>query len=242
VTSPWAAIEGALRGALAPSGFDLVGATTAGRGGLESPAWGRADRLLLCVGNTRALWPRLKDAVRRSPELRAAEHPLDDYARATIGRAAAEVAASFEARHEVRYAGDPRGRAVDIVRAAEAAGLGHRAPSRLLVHPSHGPWIGLRAAVLFDAEGPSEPPLRAPSPCEACATRPCLDAYRAAVDASGGEHRVTQASLERDYPLWLAIRAVCPVGRASRYDEEQAEYHYTKRRALLSLEPRRGMD
>jgi hypothetical protein len=256
--APWKAIEGALHGALVTAGFALIGATTSrayhdalsDRERFALPELGGPDRLLLCVGNTRTLWPELKAAVQSTPELGATAHPVDDFARAVVGRAAAEVAAAFGVRHLARYAGDTGDRPaercagatrptpIDIVRLAEIAGLGHRSPSRLLVHPSHGPWIGLRAAVLFDVEGPIEAPRRAPSPCEACAERPCVGAYEAAVAASGGEQGVTQASLERDYPLWLAVRTVCPVGRASRYDDDQAEYHYTKRRGLLG----RGAD
>jgi methylmalonic aciduria homocystinuria type C protein len=244
------AIGGALHGALRLEGFDLLGATTTGaraeQGAFGLPTFGAADRLVLCIGNTRALWPKLKAAVRRSPELSASAHPVDDFTRLTVDRAAAEVARAFGLRHAVRYAAATCDAQVDIVSVAEAAGLGHRSPVRLLVHPEHGPWLGLRAAVVFDVEGPTTT-ATTPAPCETCALEPCVAAYEAAVAASGGAHRVTQASLERDFALWLAVRVACPVGHASRYDDEQAEYHYTKRRALLlqdegPLEPRRGMD
>ncbi|MBC7173289.1 MAG: hypothetical protein H5U40_12700 [Polyangiaceae bacterium] len=241
MTAPWQAIVEDLHGALAPAGLDLVGATTCGAydASLSDAERARfalpceaADRLVVCVGNTKALWPALVSAASRDAELARTEHPVDDYARAVVERAAEAVARAHGVELRVIAAPEIGPPAIALARLGVASGLGHVAPCHLLVHPVHGPWVGLRAAVVVDIAGPAVAAAD-PSPCESCATKPCLDAYETAVSASGGDGAVTRESLAREYPLWLRIRLVCPVGQASRYPDDQAEYHYTKRRAAL---------
>ncbi len=242
--APWEAIVRDLHGALAPAGLDLVAATTvsayhaaltgAAREALALPAEHAPDDLVVCVGNTRALWPALLAAMDEDAALAASPDPVDDHAGAALRRATVAVAARRAvalAAYPVRESGPP---SLAIVALAEAAGLGTRAPCHLLVHGAHGPWVALRGAVVARVAGPPPSP-RAPGPCDACAAKPCVAAYERAVHASGGAAGVTRETLARDHALWVAVRDACPVGRASRYDDAQAEYHYTKRRSLLPL-------
>jgi hypothetical protein len=41
------------------------------------------------------------------------------------------------------------------------------------------------------------------------------------------------AAVERDWTSWVSVRDACPIGRDSRYSDEQIRYHYTKLRQLL---------
>ncbi|MDX2167772.1 MAG: hypothetical protein SF182_11935 [Deltaproteobacteria bacterium] len=88
----------------------------------------------------------------------------------------------------------------------------------------YGPWIGLRAALVLDRPGPTGPPPRAANPCPDCA-RTCVPAFERARAAPG--------ELADTWPLWLAVRDACPIGRAHRYDEAQIRYHYIKDRRAL---------
>ncbi|MCB9560584.1 MAG: hypothetical protein H6708_09270 [Kofleriaceae bacterium] len=119
---------------------------------------------------------------------------------------------------------------VAIQRAAAIAGLAHLSPSHLCVHPTYGPWIGLRAVVVVDADG-----ARARSAAGAAAVRlrarGWRDAFAAAVAA--GVPAGT-AELAAGWRRWLAVRDACPVGRRHRYDEVQLRYHYTKDPAALA--------
>jgi methylmalonic aciduria homocystinuria type C protein len=50
--------------------------------------------------------------------------------------------------------------------------------------------------------------------------------------------RASAAQAGRDgigdtWPLWLAVRDACPVGRAHRYCEDQIRYHYAGDRTAL---------
>jgi hypothetical protein len=79
-----------------------------------------------------------------------------------------------------------------------------------LIHPAHGPWWALRAAYLVDVDVQPTPEIVAP--CLGCAA-PCV------------------ANEPRPIPLdrsTAEMRRRCPIGVASRYDDEQIAYHYAR--------------
>lgn len=178
------------------------------------PSFGRERALAVVIGNTRALWPHVR--------MRDGAHPVDTYVVATIEEEVRTAAAGL--RWEARWAHHMPA-TVGIQRAAAVAGLAWLAPSHLCVHPTFGPWIALRAVVVFDADGPPEPAPAVAAPCD-CA-RGCGPVFEAAVAAGvprdGGELRAV-------WRRWLAVRDACPVGRAHRYDDAQIEHHYGVRR------------
>lgn len=181
------------------------------------PDLGRPRALVIVLGNTRALWPHVRAAV-----VAGEPHPVDRHVAAVV-HAAIEDGLAAQAprpRHEVRFAPEPPPRRVAMQRLAHVAGLAWLAPSHVCVHPTYGPWIALRAAVVIDVEGPPPRPPLAP-PCD-CA-RGCQPALERALAA--GPPR-DQAELRERWRLWLAVRDGCPVGRAHRYDDDQLRYHY----------------
>ena len=185
------------------------------------PDVGRARALVVVLGNTRALWPHVRDAVARG------EHdPVDAHVARVVTDAvdAALAARSPRPRAEIRFAPEPPPRRVAMQRLAHVAGLAWLAPSHVCVHPVFGPWIALRAAVVIDVDGPAPRPPAAP-PCD-CATG-CQPALERALAAGPPED---QAELRARWRLWLAVRDACPVGRAHRYDDDQLRYHYAGER------------
>ncbi len=189
------------------------------------PSFGSPHRLGLVVASSKSSWPPFLEALRGDPSLRDAEHPFDTWARRCIE----EAAQSLERPTAFRYPWEDGPRRVAFVRLAALAGLGSVGPTGLLVHPEHGPWLGLRGVVLVDAEPQVPVSSRAASgPCEGCPA-PCEDALQAASTAMG------------DGPAWrrwLAVRESCPVGRAARYGATQIRYHYTKERDVLRMASR----
>ncbi|HEU4610536.1 MAG TPA: hypothetical protein VFS15_00610 [Kofleriaceae bacterium] len=161
------------------------------------------------VGNTRAMWPRFLAARRADPELAGCRDPLDRHVEQTCAKLTG-ARCLFVHRSE-------NGAYLPFQRIAAAAGLGTVGPSQLLVHPTYGPWLGLRAIVLV-AGTPITRVLPRP-PCD-CAER-CASAFERARDAH---------STWRD---WLAVRDACCVGREHRYGDDQIAYHYTKDHAHL---------
>lgn len=105
-------------------------------------------------------------------------------------------------------------------------------PLGLLIHPDHGLWHALRAALLLP-EAVALPGIRQPrpSPCASCAAKPCLaacpvgaftaagfaaTACRSCLSTLSGQACVIQGCLARD---------ACPVGRAHRYPAAQIQHH-----------------
>lgn len=192
---------------LADLGFDLAhtfDATAIAREpGLD--LLGGEQRLGILLGNTRALWPRFVAAM-REPALAADAHPLERYTERSIEAAFAGARVYYAHR---RYAGA----FLPFQRLAVATGLGALAPSRLVIHPIHGPWFALRAVIVVEGEPPVRRPIAQPCTCDAR----CAEAIAAARSASGPE----------SWRAHLAVRDACSL-RAHRYSDDQAGYHYTK--------------
>jgi methylmalonic aciduria homocystinuria type C protein len=182
--------------------------------------FGRSRALGLLVGNTRALWPYFDEARTEDPELGLAAHPLDRYVVASVARAALVLTS----RQRISYFSHvTQPRALPIQRLAELTGLAALSPSHLAIHELHGPWFALRAVVVVDIEGPSQSASAPPRPCQSC-TAPCVAALERARAASGPV--LDASSIARHAAQWIAVRDACPVGRASRYGEQQLRYHY----------------
>ena len=233
-------VRNALASELGPWGFEVLGAVGVGaynrtleprHHGLRLPELRDERDAAFVVGNTRRLWPLFLQAYARTP-LRAEPHPLDEYARTRIGSAVTRVAAELRVRFELRYSFDEAPRGVAISRLATLAGIGEASPVGLCIHPEYGPWFSLRAAVVFEVEGP-EPRSAAPT-CSACSSRPCVTARTEMLNRCGGAF--DRATFLAHWRAWLAMRDACPVGTASRYDDRQIRYHYLKERAILEEE------
>jgi len=177
---------------LARAGFDLVHTFDA------SIAFSGPERLGILIGNTRALWPIFKAAMGDEA------NPLEAYTERTID--AAFPGARIYYAHR-KYDGS----FIPFQRIAVASGFGALAPSRLVVHPVHGPWFALRAIVVIDGEPPVRAPIEQPCQCQAA----CASALDAALTDPF------------EWRGWLAVRDACAL-RESRYSDEQIEYHYTR--------------
>lgn len=235
----WSTVRDALAAELADAGFEVFGATHVAAYnatladaplGYDLPELAHARALVLVVGNRRALWPRFLRAVTET-ELGQHEHPLDQYSVQQIGAAAARIASRCGVEHAVRYSFDPAPNGVAIQRLAVLAGAAELAPIGLCVHPSLGPWLSLRAAVVFAVEGPE--PSRARPTCSTCSAQPCM-AERTRLLEQTKKSSLSEAAPSLHWRDWLALRDACPVGRDARYGERQIAYHYTKDRSVLS--------
>jgi methylmalonic aciduria homocystinuria type C protein len=190
------------------------------------PTLGRDQPLGIVLGNSRALWPKFLAALKESQELRASEHPVNTY----ITERVAGLLAALPVAYEVRWAHTSEPSPVAMQRAAMIAGLAHTSPSYLSIHPDHGPWIGLRAVIVLDGDWARGEPVPAPDPCSPC-PKPCMPALDRAAAASRDEPAGKKVS--SNWRLWLAVRDACPIGRSSRYSDEQCEYHYRPDRSFL---------
>ncbi len=150
--------------------------------------------------------------------------PLDRFSRRVIGALAEELGA----RALFPFAGPPF---LPFQRWAQRAEPLFPSPLGLLIHPDYGLWHSFRGALGF-AEQIALGPKRAPqNPCEACATRPCLQACPVGafgrhgydVEACAG-HLRTPAG-DTCLTGGCLARRDCPVGREYAQNGEAASFH-----------------
>lgn len=211
----------------APLGFDLAHALQVGwyndavAQAYRVPDFGNPGALAVIIGNTRALWPVFRAALRADGgQLLSDSDPLDRYTEQVLWTAIKQFSCSYE----LRFSHQAPPERVAMQRLAHVSGFARLSEGHLNVHPTYGPWIGLRAMAVFDLPGPAGP---APVPASPCVcTHQCEPLFQVAL--AGG------ASLEEDsWQRWLAVRDACPVGREHRYDDDQIRYHYLKDRSVL---------
>ncbi len=107
----------------------------------------------------------------------------------------------------------------------------HASPLGVLIHPEYGLWHAYRGALAFPVRLELPPVEPRPSPCEACAGKPCLHACPVGAFTAGGYEVAVCAShvrgaagvecLERG----CEARRRCPVGAAYAYRPEHAGFH-----------------
>jgi methylmalonic aciduria homocystinuria type C protein len=102
---------------------------------------------MLLVGNGRALWERFRHEMRSEPERLQSPHPLDEFVERSLSGCLADSAVSATVVYgHRRYAGGY----APLQRWAVRAGALALSPSHLSVHPVVGPWLALRALIVFD--------------------------------------------------------------------------------------------
>jgi cyanocobalamin reductase (cyanide-eliminating) / alkylcobalamin dealkylase len=229
-----------LRPALSEAGFELLQPLQVGwynravEAAFQLDELGSPAHLALVIGNTRALWPKFLAALRRESELAHSEHPLDSYTERSVTRAVTEaVSRAVTARElpvRVRWSHAAGEQPVAMQHLAHAAGLAYLSESHLSVHPTYGPWIGLRAAVSMGVLGPLGPAPELRHPCGGCAAH-CWPAFERALAAL--QAGLDQPTARANWQLLLACRDACPTGREHRYSDSQIRYHYLGDRQQL---------
>lgn len=233
---------------MGPSGKELVAdlAERLGRSGIDlvqplNAAWydaavpaeyrlpdvGQPRALAIALGSSAAFWAPFLARLRAEPAFVEEPDPIDRYVVESVTRALA----TLPVRSEVRFSHEAPPRRVAMQRLAHVSGLAALTPGMLCVHPTYGPWIALRGAIVLDADGPEGPAPVVPVPCDGCAERcvPALAHAQATVAASASAGDPVAAH----WPLWLAVRDACPLGREHRYPEPLLRYVYTKDRDVL---------
>jgi hypothetical protein len=202
----------AWRGAFHPAAEDGVPAL-AGRGAVATLV------LLGFVGGEQ--WPVFSASTELADGL---ADPLDRWSRRIVAALAARHGASAFYPSD----GPPW---LPFQRWAMRAESVHPSPLGILIHPDYGLWHAYRGALAFRERIDLPAADRRPSPCPACATRPCERTCPvAAVTSSGYDaaactaHVAAAAGVDCLQQGCRARRA-CPVGATQRYGVEQAEFH-----------------
>ena len=215
-------------------------------------AWGIADgrgydellpgcRSVVVFGSGgQALWAALSAELSVRPEgLSGEDHPVDQF----VARAIQRADPSPAGRRWVRCAGDAE-TFVDFRPLALGAGLGWHSKLGLLMHPTFGPWLGLRAACFTTEELPLTGMLPGDGPCASCAA-PCIPACPGGAMSPAGidirrcaaSHRQSDACAKTCHS-----REACPEGPEHRYVREQLDYHYDRATGRKALAERLRID
>lgn len=161
-------------------GLDLHGVIAAEVLNAAAPAGSRPEDLLagcqsvVVIGSGGdALWRAFLDDLRAHPERTDADHPLDDFVDRAI------TALPVPGAHRWVTSTLRSTVLLDFRKISVLAGLGVPSHLGMLVHPKHGPWLGLRAALLTEQILTPTGPL-AWNPCSPCieqfGTPPCAAA------------------------------------------------------------------
>jgi hypothetical protein len=259
----------ATRTELADQGFNLWGIVDAERFDASEPPGRRlADALPGCrsaivIGSGGSkLWHTMLERQGQPGRPRPWRHPIDAFSTVSIDAAVERLSAAI----------DPQGRSCRLLskfpfasgvhlrrpnsslnfkRLGEEAGFGVVSPVlHLLIHPTFGPWVSLRGAVLSDLELPATGVLDDFAPFTTC-HRPCVAACPAGVFEPAGPHfsRCADHRHAGGCADGCDARRACPVGKNHRFgaDEERFRHAYPlfllrrhSRKGLWSLLPRRS--
>lgn len=209
-------IEAALRDVgLAPRGAFHPAAED----GVPPFADGTIPRTLVLAGQIGAShWEAFTRDRRDEPD------PLDRWS----ARALAAIASRFGARVLLPGDGPPF---APFQRWAQRAEPVHASPLGLLIHPDHGLWHAYRGALAFRDAITLPPRDSRPSPCAACADRPCLAACPAGAFAAGPLDttaclsHLDSGAAGACFESGCLARAACPVGTERRYPPAVARFH-----------------
>jgi len=199
------------------------------RGGFHPPPGDEVPRLadggeagtVILVGNAGgAMWRAFTDAV---PE-RSGRDPLDGWLDPILERLAARTGGTLVLPNR----GPDFPPVQDWAMRAEPV---YRSPIGILIHPDFGLWHVYRAALLFAARLALPPRDERPSPCDSCATQPCLkvcpaDAFGpASFDAQACVGHVAGDAGGNCRDRGCLARRACPVGRDHAYPREAGAFH-----------------
>jgi hypothetical protein len=233
----------ALEDALAAHGLNLVGATALRSYDALAPREHALAGLLpgaesaIVIGNGGpAFWNAFRAFCARHPELERRPDPLDAFTQLVVEEAVRPVVGGLPSRivYPFRFPDDP----VSFVQLAECAGLGRRSLLGLLVHPTFGPWIALRAAVLVPVVIEAARPADGFDPCPTCVERACVSACPAGAISDGGwdiprcaAHRLRD---DDECARRCHARFDCVIGREHRQAPEELAYHQSRARGALA--------
>lgn len=219
---------------LAPTGLNLVGATTAMAFDAAQPT-GRRIRelaprcgtLVVVASGGPAFWQhcRAESGQPGGPPGASYESAADRCA-----RLAADARAWLDARGvRAELACPARNPNFNFVQMAEMAGLGVVSPvSNWLMHPHYGPWVGVRFALLLDGMPLGSVHRRLAGeylPCDGC-HQPCVEACPADVCASGTFDDLMCRVHRRagGCNTGCGMKMACPRGADHRYGEDEERY------------------
>ena len=198
----------------------------------EIPERTETPETIVLIGNAgAAMWRAFTTATTTRARAGDAD-PLDGWTREVL----TEAAGRLGAKALFPFTGPPY---LPFQRWALRAGGVHVSPIGPLIDPEYGLWHAYRGALAFDQRFDLPPTSESPSPCEACADKPCLSTCPVSALTPGnydvpacvahiGSRVEAGAGGEDCLGGGCLARRACPVGREYIQEPEQARFHMTK--------------
>jgi hypothetical protein len=228
----------------APYGLNLLGAVAAHRYDvavaphLRAGAIDPGTRSIVVIGNGGgAFWQAYQRHADANPGWEHRDHPLDDFTRDVVERHIADPLQSRDIRCTVVYPFVGEAGNLHFMELGRMAGIG--GPSRIgvLIHPTNGTWIAMRAAFLLDQALDEPGEGLGFDPCPRCIPRTCMSACPVGAVSDRGwdviqcvRHRV---EAQPDCAAGCHSRMNCVIGPEHRYPEDELRHH--QERALRSM-------
>ena len=211
-----AAIPQPLARAIAQAGLDPIG----GFALTKDDGFPDIYKSLILLGPSASdFWPIFNGSPEAADGL---PDPIDRWST----RVCTALAAASDARALFPFGATP---ALPFISWALRTGQIHVSAAQLLIHPRAGLWVSFRAALLIRDATDFGPP--APSPCDSCATRPCLSACPVAAINAGG-YDVPSCHAHLDQPAGAAcmdggclVRQSCPISQSFGRLPAQSAHH-----------------
>jgi epoxyqueuosine reductase len=233
-----------IRLSAAPYGLNLIAAIPATRYDRAVPSM-RAHQIdaharsIILIGNGgREMWRAFTEHAAREPGWMRRENPLDDFTRNAIEGSVVPAIRASGARCTTVYPFIGDGPKLNFMELGKLSGLAGPSIIGVVVHPTYGPWIAFRAAILLDADIDAPGPALTFDPCPSCTARSCISSCPAAAVAfpTGWDiprcltHRVES---EADCANRCHARVGCVLGPDHRYPDDELAYH--QGRALRAM-------
>ena len=201
-------------------------------------------RSVVVLGNSgRDLFEHFVDAIKEDHAvLNTSHHPLDDFVEHVLEQAIQAESTCDVMKHGTWImCSQKTDVSINFMSLAERAGLGWKSHLGILIHPTYGLWIGLRAA-FFSTQSlktlgidESVSALKE-SPCISC-HRPCeKKCHYQAIDENGwnmeacakGHLLEDKKNIDPHSSCFASCdaRLSCPIGRDFRHGDLQHHYHY----------------
>ena len=198
----------------------------------------------LLVANTRRIWPSFLSWL-RSQGTPIPMDPFDKYTSTVV----TNLVQQHCRNKDVQIFWDHERRSdllVSMLRVAAASGLCYvHSFAQLAIHPHFGPWLSLRAVVLYELDDGKDlawlnPPGSIKNPLTAEQDLQVREAAQRAFahhshifDASLTSHNTTSKDAALSAQPWIDVRRSIPIGREYCFTQDQILYHYTKDRSIL---------
>jgi len=237
----------AVRRTAAVAGLNLVAAVAAerydaavARDAQRASSISERARSIIVLGNGgRDFWTAFRRHADAHPGWLEREHPLDDFTRAVVEGDVLATLRTADVDPVVTYPFATPGPRLDFVTLGRSAGLVGPSILGVAVHPTFGPWVAFRAALLVDRAIELDGDALGFDPCPACRAKSCIVACPtgAVHDLEGWEvpacarHRVEEPE---SCASRCHARAGCVLGPEHRYSDEELAYH--QRRALPAMQ------